>query len=131
MEQSSNLPPIEEDKEFEAILDLIRIEYEKLNNNKKIMLNPKKLIKTKEVINKLKYLLNENGFKYNIKLDEMFVTQLIIYIEVASFGVPQKYHIIFKEIVNEVDSFSIDALINGNIQIAMSINNFFINLNNL
>lgn len=121
----------EDDEKWEAFLSFMREhERKREREGKTLIINLKKLQLLKDLLQKLKYLLAENGFDYKLKINRVqcFDTVLHITIILESFGVAPKDYKIFKDIINSIDSFSITALADGNIDITMCINNMFIKL---
>jgi len=120
---------IEDDEKWEAFLSFIRErEYEQNKKGVMLIINPKKVQLLQEMLQKLKRLLDENGFDYKLKVDRIRQTDTELYITLVLeyFGVaPKDYHF-FKDIINSIDTISIVPTLDGKVDISMAINDMFI-----
>ena len=122
---------IEEDEQWEAFLSFMRErEYEQSKKGVMLIVNPKKVQLLQEMLQKLKHLLDENGFDYKLKINKIRQTDTKLYITLVLeyFGVaPKDYHF-FKDIINSINTISIVPTLDGKVDISMVINDMFIKI---
>ena len=84
--------------------------------------------KVHRIIEKIKFLLESEEQTYTIKMKSynLFPTTLAIDVVTNAMETTIKNHPIFREIINEVDSYSVSALLNEKIEISFTISDYYI-----
>ena len=81
----------------------------------------------KEMYNKLKYLLDDNGIEYTLNgyVDELFQTKYTITFNVNLFCIMNDKFKIFRDIINNVDDILIHPRTDDTVCVSFSIFNIF------
>lgn len=118
----------QDEQNFNKLLSFMREQEKKLN--KSYIVNPQKGHMVEKVIEKIKEILDFTPWDYSITIEDIacFHTNIFVKVIVEMFETAPINHHLFKDIVNEVNSFSASTISEDKVKITFSVHDFYLEL---